>query len=74
MDDDVWKSVKPYIKQQRINYSVILGDDALAAKYGGIESLPETFLLDREGRIAAKHVGLTSKSNYEDGIVELLGK
>jgi peroxiredoxin len=74
MDDDGWKSVRPFVQQRLMNYSVALGDDALAAAFGGIDSLPQTFLLDREGRIAAKYVGLSSKSHYEDGIVELLGK
>lgn len=74
MDEDGWKSVRPFVQQHQMNYSVALGDDALAAAFGGIDALPETFLLDREGRIAAKYVGLSSKSHYEDGIVELLGK
>lgn len=74
MDDDGWKSVRTYMEQKHVNYRVVLGDDSTASKYGGIESLPQTLLIDREGRIAAKHVGLTSKSNYEDGIVELIRK
>jgi hypothetical protein len=38
--------------------------------YGGVESL--TFLIDREGRIAAEHVGLAGKSTYEGQILGLL--
>jgi len=72
MDDDGWKSVRPYMEQKRMNYRVILGDNSTASKYGGIAALPETLLIDREGRIAARHVGLTGKNNYEQGIVELL--
>jgi hypothetical protein len=40
--------------------------------YGGVESLPTTFLIDREGRIAAEHVGLAGKSTYEGQILKLL--
>jgi len=55
-----------------VNYQVVLGGDDVAAKYGGIDSLPLTLLIDREGKIAARHVGLTSKGNYEEDIAQLL--
>lgn len=72
MDDDGWKAVRPFMSQMKMNYRVMLGDDATASKYGGVESLPETLLIDRQGRIAARRLGLTSKTRYEQGITELL--
>lgn len=74
MDEDSWKSVRPYVKKERINYPVMIGNEALAGNFGDVESLPQTLLIDREGRIAAKHVGLTSKSDFEKEIAELLRK
>jgi cytochrome c biogenesis protein CcmG/thiol:disulfide interchange protein DsbE len=73
MDDDGWKSVKPYIGAQKITYRVVVGDDALSKLYGGIDSLPTTFLIDRNGRIAAMHTGLVGKGDYEKEILDLLG-
>ena len=72
MDDDGWDAVKPYITAKKVNYRVMMGDDSIANLYGGVESLPTTFILDREGRIARTHVGLVSKSEYENDIQELL--
>ena len=72
MDDDGWQSVKPYIEQRKINYRVVIGTDEIGNLYGGVESLPTTFLIDRSGRIAAVHVGLVSKSKYENDVKELL--
>lgn len=72
MDEDGWESVKPYVKQHDVNYRMTVGDDMTAQKYGGVESLPTSFVIDREGRIVATHVGLVSKRVYEDAIVELL--
>lgn len=74
MDEDGWKSVRPYVEEKRMTYRVMIGDGAFAGKYGGVESLPETLLIDREGRVAAKHVGLTSKRHFEEEIAELLRK
>jgi cytochrome c biogenesis protein CcmG/thiol:disulfide interchange protein DsbE len=74
MDEDGWKAVRPYMEATRINYRIAIGDNALAQKYGGVESLPETLLIDRDGRIASRHIGIVSKSDYESEIVQLLKK
>ncbi len=73
MDDDGWGSVKPYMASTRINYRMALSDDMTAVRYGGIQSLPTTFLIDREGRISAVHTGLPRKKDYQNEIDELLG-
>lgn len=72
MDDEGWEVVKPYITSKKVNYRVMMGDDTMANLYGGVESLPTTFILDRDGRIARTHVGLVSKGEYENDIQELL--
>ena len=73
MDDEGWEVVKPYVAKNKINYRILLGNDDVASKYGGVDSLPTTFIIDQDGRIVSTHVGLVSKSDYEDEIVKLLG-
>ena len=72
MDEDGWAAVRPFIDSKKVNYRMGIGDQELALKYGGIESLPETFVIGRDGRIAFRHVGLVSKNEYEADIVSLL--
>ena len=71
MDEDGWQSVKPFISEAGINYRVLMGDEAISGLYGGVDSLPTTFILDRDGRIAATHLGLVSKGTYEHDLAEL---
>jgi cytochrome c biogenesis protein CcmG/thiol:disulfide interchange protein DsbE len=71
-DDDGWKSVKPYLEDKKINYRVMIGSEEVAQQYGGVESLPTTFVVDKQGRIAATHIGLISKSEYKNEIENLL--
>ena len=71
-DDDGWDMVKPYITEHKINYRIVLGNDTLDKAYGGVESLPTTFVIGRDGHVASKHVGLVSKSTYQEEIVRLL--
>jgi peroxiredoxin len=73
MDEDGWQAVKPFISQVGINYRILLGDDKIGDLYGGIDSLPTSFVIDREGRIAAVHIGLVSKSRYENDLQQLFG-
>jgi len=72
MDDDGWKAINPFVAEKKINYRVLLGDDKTGDQYGGIEALPTTFVIDRDGRIAAIHVGLSGKKEFEDAIEKLL--
>jgi peroxiredoxin len=56
----------------KMNYRVVIGNDATAREYGGVDALPTTFLIDREGKIAAIHVGLADRRDFEDGVQQLL--
>jgi len=72
MDDEGWEAVKPFLQEYSVNYRVVMGNDSTAQAYGGVEALPTTFLIDREGRVAAVHVGLAGKKEFADGIEKLL--
>lgn len=72
MDDGGWEVVRPFLARMNVNYRTLMGDETVAELYGGVASLPTSFLIDREGRIASAHVGLVSKSVYEDEIEQLL--
>lgn len=72
MDDEGWQVVKPFVDQMKINYRIVMGNDTAADLYGGIEALPTTFLVDREGKIAAVHVGLAGKDEFENDIENIL--
>jgi thiol-disulfide isomerase/thioredoxin len=74
LDDDGWKSVKPYIAEKKIDYTVVVGNDQVSKSYGDVESLPTTFIIDRDGRIAFVHMGLVGKDTYGEEIRSLLGR
>lgn len=73
MDDGGWPDVKPFIEKHKINYRILLGNDQVGDQYGSVESLPTTFIIDREGRIAVKHEGIEKgKSGLSDEIEMVL--
>lgn len=72
MDDDGWKAILPFAAEKKINYRILLGDDKTGDQYGGVEALPTTFLIDRDGRIAKSFVGLSDKEEFQNAIEKLL--
>ncbi len=75
MDEDGWKVLRPFLAQNRVPYRMLLGDASMAKPYGAAESLPDTFLIDRKGKIAAAYrAGLVDRQNIEANIQALLEK
>ncbi len=74
MDEDGWPAVKPYLADHKVNYRVLLGNDTIAQLYGGLDSLPTSFVIDKAGRVAfPPHIGLIGKNEYVNEIECLLG-
>jgi len=71
MDDDV-TPVREFYQQFKMNYPVAIGNANLAESYGGVLGLPVTFLIGRDGRIAAKYVGATDMTALQQKIESLL--
>jgi len=72
MDDDGWKSVKPFLEEHKLNYPVVIANQDLANRYGGLPSLPMTLLIDRNGKISESHAGMVDKDAFENKIKALL--
>ena len=72
MDEEGWSVVKPYIQDRKVNYRILLGTEQVGQLYGGLDSLPTTYLIDRSGRIASVHIGLTEKDGFQNEITRLL--
>jgi len=72
MDDNGWKSVKPFLEEHKLNYPVVIANEDLANRYGGLPSLPMTLLIDRNGKIAESHAGMVDKDAFENKIKALL--
>jgi len=70
--DDSPEPVVSFYKELQMNYPVAVGNARLGELYGGLPGLPTTFLIGRDGRIYAKHVGATDPAVFEAEIKELL--
>jgi peroxiredoxin len=71
MDEDGWKSVTPYLQEKKLNYAIGIGNDALAKQYG-LDKMPLTVLIDKDGKIAETHSGVVDRVGIEHDIQTLL--
>lgn len=70
--DDGPEPVREFYQRFKINYPVVMGDAKTGELYGGILGLPIAFLIGRDSRIVAKHIGATGISVFEKEIGDLL--
>jgi len=73
VDVDDEKQVRDVIEAEGINYPVAVADMKTRLDYGGITALPTVFLINAEGRVVQKHVGLFDPALFEVEIRALLG-
>jgi thiol-disulfide isomerase/thioredoxin len=55
-----------------ITYPIVMADNKMESDYGGISSIPTTFIIDRQGYIRAKLVGGRSQANFESYLLPVL--
>jgi len=76
MGRDGEAKVRSYIKENGLTFEFVLADAPqyqVMRDFGGIRSIPTTFLLDRDGVIKNIWTGAMPKAEYEKGVRQLLG-
>jgi thioredoxin-related protein len=57
-----------------MNYPVLIGTNELAEAYGGIQSVPSTFLINDKGEIVKTLIGSRTKEEFMKEIDNLMKK
>jgi thiol-disulfide isomerase/thioredoxin len=72
--DDSVEKMRPYAAQYKINYPLLVGNgrDDVQDAFGPLAGIPVSVIIDRDGRIAKKHSGIATKSQFEREIKALL--
>jgi peroxiredoxin len=74
MDDASEQDISKFAQDMGINYPVLLGTDKVGAAYGGVEGLPTTFYIGRDGKIVDRVAGLRSHREIESNIKAALAQ
>jgi thiol-disulfide isomerase/thioredoxin len=63
--------VRPFVEKADLAFRVVLNDGQVDHDYCGIFSLPTTFVVGPDGRVARKYIGYRDKSVYQHDIIAL---
>ena len=72
LDEQGPEVVKKFVKRLGVNYPIVMGNEKVVEAYGGIDAIPTTFVIDRQGRIVSRHMGYDDKTVFEKEIQSLL--
>jgi cytochrome c biogenesis protein CcmG/thiol:disulfide interchange protein DsbE len=67
------KEIARFVEQQHMPYPVLIDGDSISQPYGGLDELPASFFVDRNGTVVAAQMGLTSTDEIEANIRKALG-
>ena len=73
-EEDDASVVKRFVAKSGINYRVAMAPDDVVRDYGGVAALPTSFVIDAQGRIVQKHIGLNDPTLYERELRVMLGQ
>ena len=59
------ETVRAFVAEHKINYFIAMTTPELAKVFRGVAALPTTFVIDREGKVAQRHVGLLNAEETE---------
>jgi len=81
MDDEGKSVVAPYVQTTQfdvdghsmtMNYPIVLGNDDIAAKFGGLLGFPTTIVISRDGKVQKRFIGLADEAELDKQIKALL--
>jgi peroxiredoxin len=63
------EEISDYAREMNVNYPIVIGNrSSFEKRYGGVIFLPMTFVLDREGKVIAREIGVQSRNVYVEHI------
>ena len=72
VDDDDAERLRAFVKAKGINYPVAMTSVPVRLAYGSVSALPTMFVINQDGKMVQKHVGLFDPMLYEIEVRALL--
>lgn len=71
-EKDPHSTIARFVAQHHMEYPILMADLKVANQYGGIDSIPTTFFINRSGKVVASTVGLAPRGDIEADIQKAL--
>ena len=74
LDEKGEGDMKSFVAKYGVTYPNLIADQDAAAQFDGLDSLPATFLIDRNGTIVKHYAGYTDQSVFQEDIKTALAE
>lgn len=72
MDDADPKDIAKFAQDLGVDYPILIGKEAVGEAYGGVQFLPATFYIGRDGKVIDRVFGLKGRGEIEDAVKKAL--
>jgi peroxiredoxin len=72
LDQGDQEAVAAFAERFKINYPIVMGTMETVEAYGPMNAIPTTFVIDRQGQVRSRHLGMMSLGEIEAAIKGLL--
>lgn len=72
VDDPEGKKVRAIARDYGLNYPILVGNDEIMKQFGGVQALPTSFIIGKDGRIREKLQGLYPEAVMEKMVLEAM--
>ena len=66
------QAVNKFIAERGVRYPILIGNSSVADLYGGVRFMPQSFFIDRDGKIVKISLGLAGKHDLEEALKSLM--
>jgi len=63
------EDVKKFVDDYKMTYPVVIDNGDLQQMYGNIRAIPTTFIIDKDGKIVERLIGMRSKEDFLKSIL-----
>jgi peroxiredoxin len=73
MDDESdTEEIKKFVQEMHMTYPILRGTEDVGSAYGGLEFLPTTYFVGRDGNVTGRILGLKGRSDMEENVKKAL--
>lgn len=73
VDEGDREVVKRFAERNGLKYPIVFATPEIQLQFGNVTLLPTTFVMDREGRMAARFLGAITREELEKAVEPLVG-
>ena len=67
------RDIADFAAKMHMNYPILIDAQSIENEYGGLDALPTTFFIDRNGKVVASTIGLAPRAVIDANIKKALG-